>query len=247
MTDPSFLQNMFGSTNAQGQFQPNQNALGMVAGFANTLDTHNPKTDLSEATRAAATMGLNAVAPGLGTAADTLGKITQKFTRNEDGTYKSTFAGVVENSNPINLLSNVASGDPLGKKKQRRLKREKKIEQARRKAERLQQRNVDEAAYMASTADMFTPVFQKGGSLKKPCGCNKDADGIDTDIFKKFNMNMMKKIQRLAGTTEDGFYKEEDKINLKKQAARYGMKLVNYVTADADIKNYMQSIADKAS
>ena len=92
----------------------------------------------SEAARGLLTTGLDAAAPGAGTALNLTGKLYQGFTRDDKGRYKSKFAGIVENSNPINLISNLASGDFSGKKLKKQIEQQEASERFRKNLARQQ-------------------------------------------------------------------------------------------------------------
>jgi hypothetical protein len=71
---------------------------------------------------------------------------------------------------------------------------------------------------------------EHGGTLG--CGCNKAKDGIDTDIFYKFDSEQMKTVQRFIGTDANGNYTEADKQAMKEKAENAGLSLVDYLKSN---------------
>lgn len=226
-----------------------------------------PKTEASEASRKLIAKGLDtALGVPVGTALDVTGKIYQNFTRDEDGLYKNKFAQVVENLNPINLTSNLVSGDFSGKKQAREVKinKAKKLAQEKRVK---RDRELPLIARNFALRNQFAPVFKEGGrlnfsfgekndkfnkkkllsakkgtSLNKGCGCNIASDGIDTDIFKKLQPDEMRIIQIELGTKPSGLYSDTDKQKMKDGAKMSNKNLKDYLMDNNRIKSVIHKL-----
>lgn len=218
-------------------FGSNAASVGMGV-LSNSIKDSGPVNANSNTARSVVAAAGDSFIPGLGQGLDLLGRATKNVTRNEDGTYKSDFASVVENINPVNLVGNVMSGDFSGSKMKARLAREKKARARRREVDSYMGNVQSKAVKLAEdNNDVFKQAYKKGGSLKKKdCGCNKAGDGIDTDVFKEFDEEGIKILQKFIGTVEDGVYKEVDKNKMKSNAKKNNKRLVDYLATAPEIR-----------
>jgi len=230
--------------------KPNLNSSGLlntVAGFTKTLNPLD-QTDnaLSEGGKEIATQGLNMLAPGLGTITSIAGDVVGKFAKNEDGSFKSTGAAVANYAlSPQELVGDLLKGDVGGKRAAKKFK-EKEIRKNALENYASTVRSAQDQANVYKNKNTFMPYLaQKGGNLTSDCGCNKGADGIDTDVFKSFPDQSMRNIQEIIGTKRDGKYKESDKVAMKRKAALSGKTLRQYLETIPSFKETMTIVEKK--
>jgi hypothetical protein len=76
--------------------------------YQQALENKQNIESVTDVANSAVNMGLNFVLPGLGSAIGAAQGISEKLTKNEDGTYKSTFAHVADAFiNPIGAISQI--------------------------------------------------------------------------------------------------------------------------------------------
>lgn len=84
---------------------------------------------------------------------------------------------------------------------------------------------------------LWKKEMEQGGNM--PCGCNKKGDGIDTDIFKAMQPEHIKVIQIYIGSKPTGKYSAYDKHVMKAKAGIKKKRLVDYLSENGEIKEYI--------
>jgi hypothetical protein len=196
----------------------------------------------------------NLIAPGVGgavvQAAEGVGNLVSGFAKKDaygitDDRAGSRIATVLGNElNPVASVSHLAegvgdifSGDfdsaahaltlgALGNSK-------KQIEAANFQRKKVLNSQVDKAnadkGVYGQALNKQAVAMKKGGSVSNDCGCDKDADGLDTDVFHEYPHHQMIEVQKFIGTIPDGKYKDQDKTAMKLMATLTNKKLRDFL------------------
>lgn len=84
------------------------------------------------------------------------------------------------------------------------------------------------------TVYKYVSIKEKGGKIG--CGCDKESDGLDTDLFKTMQPRAYMEVQRHIGSDVDGVYKESDKMLMKHLAKQSGGTLRTYLESNPRVK-----------